>query len=108
MHEFQEKHGSLFLMIDGNPKYEIAVPSVLFDRDTFTVLKIGNRSMVQDYYEESIRKCQQNGSDLFESWYLMDLPKDAHVLNRIFHHTGYLERMLEGVDLGALKNLNPD
>lgn len=90
---FKEKMGSVFLMEKEteNVRYEVTNPAVLFDTSFFAVLKIGNRDMVEAYYEESVQKCMAKQSDLYESWVLMDLPLDEHVLTKIMNNPGYIE-----------------
>lgn len=97
MLKFKEMHGSVMLVEEENEVVkeifeEITEPAILFDKEVFTLLKIGNKFRVEQYFEESIEKCRKNNSDLFESWFLMDLPKDAEELNRIWHNVGYFER----------------
>jgi hypothetical protein len=96
---FKEKMGSIYLMDKSTEEiqYEVTEPVVLFDGEVFTMLKIGNRESVVAYYEESVKKCQQRNSDLFESWILMDLPKDAEILDKILQNTGYLESFYKKV-----------
>lgn len=90
---FKEKMGSIYLMEKETEdiSYEMTNPAVLFDTNFYAVLKIGNREMVEAYYEESFQKCQVNNSNLYESWVLMDLPLDETILTKIMNNPGYIE-----------------
>jgi hypothetical protein len=96
---FKEKMGSVYLMDKETEeiRYEVIEPAVLIDINMFTMLKIGNRDMVMKYYEDSIVKCNTNQSDLFEGWVVMDLPKDADILDKILNNVGYLETFYQKV-----------
>ncbi|WCK57179.1 hypothetical protein PP175_28745 (plasmid) [Aneurinibacillus sp. Ricciae_BoGa-3] len=95
MRNYKEKYGSIFLMEDESPLEEITEPAILFDKHSFTVYKMGNREMVKRYYESSIQKSL--ASRLYENWILMDLPKDAELLEKIAHNPGYLETFIRSV-----------
>ena len=93
---FKEKMGSLYCMNEGDViLYEVTEPSVLFSKTLYTMHKIGNKQHVMHYYEECMEKCRKAASDLYEDWYVMDLPKDAELLNNILHRTGYMETFLK-------------
>ncbi|PLS19016.1 hypothetical protein CVD28_01025 [Bacillus sp. M6-12] len=96
---FKEKMGSIYLMDKDTEeiRYEVTEPAVLLDTTFFALLKIGNRDIVMSYYEESIAKCKIGQTDLFESWVVMDLPKDAEVLDKILNNVGYLESFYQKV-----------
>lgn len=100
--------GSLYVMDKETEevRYEVTEPAVLLDTFSFTMLKIGNREDVIKYYEKSIQKCKQAQSDLFESWVVMDLPKDEKILNKIFHNVGYLETFYNGIMASLEKENN--
>lgn len=96
MKQFKEKMGSIFLMNEKEEiQYEVTEPAMFFDKDFFVLHKIGNKNDVMNYYEACIDKCKNSGTDLFASWVVMDLPKDADLLDKI----------LQGFDLESiLKN----
>ena len=102
MLKFKEKMGSVYLMDEKDEAiYEVTEPAVLFDKVTFTVHKVGNKDVVQKYFDECIEKCKRAGSDLYESWLLMDLPKDAEIMDKLLNNSGYMERFLKqnGIEL---------
>ena len=96
MNTFEEKMGSIFLLNEsGEAQYEVTAPAILFDKEFFVLHKIGNHADVSAYYEKCIEKCKQTGSDLYESWVVMDLPLDAALLNRLLQRTSSLETILK-------------
>lgn len=93
---FEERVGSIYLMDNvGNTQYEVTNPAVVFDKNTFVVFKIGNKETVMAYYEESVEKCNRAGISLFDNWVVMDLPKDAVLLDNILHCSGYMKFFLK-------------
>lgn len=75
--------------------YEVVEPAILFDKECFVLHKIGNRQDVMNYYENCIEKCKATGSNLFESWVVMDLPKDAKLLDNILQNSSSLKTIIE-------------
>ena len=75
--------------------YEVTEPAVLFDKEHFVMHKLGNRENVMVYFDQCIEKCKKANSTMYEEWMVMDLPKDADVMDRILNNTGYLERFIK-------------
>ena len=107
MLSFKEKYGSIYLMDDNDTAiYELTNPAILFDSQSFTLLKIGNKKMVEDYFNDSIAKCKKVNSDLFETWFLMDVHKDIEELNKLLQNTGYVEVFLKTYMNDFYKQIN--
>lgn len=98
MLRYEERNGSLYLMEGNEVIAEITDPVVLFDKDTFTQHKIGNRETVQAYYDEVYNKSEE-ARELVSSWRVLDLPKDAELMNKFLGSIDYARVYLDGVEV---------
>lgn len=84
---FTEKSGLLFLLNDqGVVIQAVTEPAVLYDQDGFIQLKIGQKENIENWFKKAISQYQANGFRDYESWVLVDLPKDAQLLNYLMDH----------------------
>lgn len=75
-------------------------PAVVFDKESGTLLKIGEKAVMQDYYEETQAIYRNNGAGFMaDAMCLMDLPKDQEIIDRAFQNSGYVLKLY-------LKSLN--
>ncbi|MEO2202365.1 hypothetical protein ABGV42_01260 [Paenibacillus pabuli] len=98
MAEYQERHGSIYFWDTDSdrPIHIIESPAILFDTDGIYRLKLGERADLDSYYARKVAEAEEKGhSDLVATWALLDLPKDAELLNRLLKDTTYLETYLK-------------
>lgn len=95
---YREIDGSIYLVDRNVIVEEITDPVVLFDGDTLTVHKVGNRESVQDYISKVFKEPSVFPMTI-SSWRVIDLPKDVDILNKVVRHTGYIGHLLEEANI---------
>jgi hypothetical protein len=69
-------------------------PEVIFDSETYTLIKIGERDKIKAYYDDMCRKYKRAGFfDEVSHLTYMDLPKDQDIVDKVFNITGYIQTL---------------
>jgi hypothetical protein len=75
-------------------------PAAVFDKADGTLLKIGEKEFMEDYYKKIQGVYRQNGfHHMADDIVMIDLPKDQEIIDKVFQITGYIKRFYE-------KNIN--
>lgn len=86
MFEIRDGKGKVFNRVEN--------PAIVFDRDTFTLLKIGELEEMQNYWE-LVTQTYHNGGflNMVKATTLMELAHDQEEINRVFQNTGYIKHL---------------
>lgn len=76
----------------GNTVYnEVKRPTVVFDREVWVLLKIGEYEVMREYCSEKRKKYTSIGRlDVANGIELLELPQDQELVDKIFQNSGYL------------------
>lgn len=73
-------------------------PAAVFDRETGTLHKIGNRETILEQFNVITEAYRAHGfHDIADDVIYMELPKDQEEIDRVFQITGYIKRLYEKV-----------
>jgi ssDNA-specific exonuclease RecJ len=99
MAQFVEKYGSIYCVDEdgGSPLYEVSEPAILFCTNMLVRIQLGNREDIDNYFKKQVQKHLLKGSDMTDTWVLMDLPRDLELLNRLLNNSTYLEVYLKNI-----------
>lgn len=74
-------------------------PAAVFDKDSGTLYKIGEKEDMIAYYNVVVEKYRSsdliNANDIADNIVYMDLPKDQTEINLVFQITGYIKKLYE-------------
>lgn len=74
----------------------VKTPAVVFDKDLGVLLKIGDYSEMEKYYEITTNIYKERSLNfMVESLILLELPKDQDIVDKVFQNTGYLKSYYE-------------
>lgn len=75
---------------------QVEQPAVVFDKESGTLLYIGEREVMQEKFEQYNAVYRASGFvDMAEALVLMDLPHDQDVIDKVFQITGYVKKLYE-------------
>lgn len=67
-------------------------PAVVFDRETGTLHRIGERETMVEYFNTASGKYRDKGFHAeADSLTYMELPKNQAVIDKVFQNTGYIK-----------------
>lgn len=71
-------------------------PAAVFDRESGTLHKIGERDAMLAYFNDTHDKYRENGLDEdAEHLTYMELPEDQQEINKVFQITGYVKKLYQ-------------
>lgn len=76
-------------------------PAIVYDADTFVVIKIGDAVNIKAYYDNTIKALNSMKSTAAESFVdslrYTELPANQELIDNIFNITGYLQRFINSL-----------
>lgn len=71
-------------------------PAIVYDKDTYTLFRIGEASEIKEYYEKlkSIKCGYDEICQLVDSIAYMELPNNQELIDNLFNITGYLGQFI--------------
>lgn len=90
MFKIQDEKGKVFNKVEN--------PAVVYDRKTFTMIKIGERETMLEYHQ-FVEQTYRNAGfiEQAEDTTFMDLPPDQEIIDKVFQNTGYIEQLLKTI-----------
>ncbi|PAE87815.1 hypothetical protein [Shouchella clausii] len=84
-----------FQIRSGNTIYNtVENPAAVFDRESGTLHRIGEREVMRKYLDESVEIYKKNGfHDIADDLVYMELPRDQGEIDRVFQITGYIKKL---------------
>jgi hypothetical protein len=71
-------------------------PAVVFDRESGTLHRIGERKAMLTYFNSESKKYRANGlHNEADNLTYMELPKDQQEIDKTFQITGYIKKLYE-------------
>lgn len=89
---FKEENDSLYLYKEGKQLSEIAYPTFLWNTAINQILQVGDKEHVVTYYRTAVEVCKKHQMPLFMDWVMVELPKDAELLNHILQFPEELKK----------------
>ena len=83
----------MILIRDGKEVYNrVTRPAVVFDRETGTLMKIGEWEVMEEYFHKTQDEYRAVGyHEIADDVLLMELPNDQEIVDKVFQNTGYLK-----------------
>jgi hypothetical protein len=73
----------------------IETPACFFDKDTFTLMKIGEKVDVEKYFNKyRAAYLKNNAPEMAEALVLVELPKDQDILDKVFNVSRYCKNLI--------------
>ncbi len=70
-------------------------PACFFDKETFTLMKIGERELVKELYNYHRAAYLKGGyNKQADSLVMVDLPKDQDIIDKVFNISGYCKNFV--------------
>lgn len=86
--EIRDEKGEIFNTVEE--------PAAVFDRETGTLHKIGNRENIMAHFNVMTQAYRAHGfHDMADDVTFMELPKDQEILDKVFQNSGYIKRLYE-------------
>lgn len=104
MYTIIEKYGSVYCTdsSNGDILYELTEPAVMFlytEGSMPVISRLGNKEVVMEEYNSRTEKAKKAGLlDMLSEYYVMDLPLDVEILNKVYNNTGYLMTLLKSMN----------
>lgn len=78
---------------------EVTEPAVVYEQETGTLYKIGEKKVMEKYYKEVQEKYQLGGFPKeAENVRFMELPPNQELVDKIFQNSGYLKRFVDEME----------